>query len=143
MLQVFAVAEAIASITSTAVATVGPVGVGKSSLLNTVASYTGNALTLQAAAGIGSRSLTPGLTSHTLIFQDKHAAWKWIDTAGDTFDVRPDLHSAARQINSRHALLFPGPARLRVTDFVMAVCRNWCRSSNAIAYQIIMVSTFR
>eukprot|EP00892_Ulva_mutabilis_P001682 jgi/Ulvmu1/11514/UM078_0003.1 len=84
--EVFNVAKDIATITSTSVATVGPVGVGKSSLLNTVASYTGNALTLQAAAGIGSRSLTPGLTSHTLIFQEKHAAWKWIDTAGDTFD---------------------------------------------------------
>lgn len=87
MMQVFRVAEDIATFASTSVATVGPVGVGKSSLLNTVASYTGNAFTLQAAAGIGSRSLTPGLTSHTLIIKDKHAAWKWIDTAGDMFDV--------------------------------------------------------
>jgi len=68
MMQVFRVAEDIATFASTSVATVGPV-------------------TLQAAAGIGSRSLTPGLTSHTLIIKDKHAAWKWIDTAGDMFDV--------------------------------------------------------
>lgn len=87
-MQVFDVAEDIATFTNATLATVGPVGVGKSSLLNTVASYTGNALTLQAAAGIGSKSLTPGLTSHTLIIRDKHAEWRWIDTAGDLFDVR-------------------------------------------------------
>lgn len=88
LLQVFYVAEDIAAFTNATLATIGPVGVGKSSLLNTVASYTGNALTLQSSAGIGSRSLTPGLTSHTLIIGDKHAEWKWIDTAGDMFDVR-------------------------------------------------------
>lgn len=87
-MQVFEVAKDIAAFTNATLATIGPVGVGKSSLLNTVASYTGSTLTLQAAAGNGSQSLTPGLTSHTLIIRDKHAEWRWIDTAGDLFDVR-------------------------------------------------------
>lgn len=89
-MQVFDIAEDIAAFTST-IAMLGPVGVGKSSLLNTVASYTGNALTLQASAGIGSKSLTPGLTSHSLIVKRRHVEWKWIDTAGDMFDVRAGL----------------------------------------------------
>lgn len=66
-----------------AVAVVGPVGVGKSTLCNVVASCIAGEYQLPCAAGTGSKSFTDVNTD--VIF----ANWRFRDTRGDMFDVRP------------------------------------------------------
>jgi putative ribosome biogenesis GTPase RsgA len=46
------------------IVSIGPVGVGKSSLLNTVSSYMSNKLEQQAASGTGATSLTKQKQTH-------------------------------------------------------------------------------
>lgn len=63
----------------------GPVGVGKSSNLNTIASYLSNRLEQEAAAGSGASTLTISCRSHMISYQGRPVKWKWMDTPGDLF----------------------------------------------------------
>lgn len=63
----------------------GPVGVGKSSNLNTIASYLSNRLEQEAAAGSGASTLTISCRSHVISYQGRPVKWKWMDTPGDLF----------------------------------------------------------
>jgi hypothetical protein len=63
----------------------GPVGVGKSSNLNTIASYLSNRLEQEAAAGSGATTLTVSCRSHVISYQGRPVKWKWMDTPGDLF----------------------------------------------------------
>ena len=63
----------------------GPVGVGKSSNLNTIASYLSNRLEQEAAAGSGASTLTISCRSHIISYQGRPVKWKWMDTPGDLF----------------------------------------------------------
>ena len=62
------------------IVSIGPVGVGKSSNLNTVASYMTNRLEQQAASGAGTGSLTKESTAHQISYQGRPVKWKWMDT---------------------------------------------------------------
>ena len=70
------------------IVSIGPVGVGKSSNLNTISSYMANRLEQQAAAGAGTGSLTNESTAHMITYQGRPVKWKWMDTPGDLFAVR-------------------------------------------------------
>jgi putative ribosome biogenesis GTPase RsgA len=70
------------------IVSIGPVGVGKSSNLNTVASYMTNRLEQQAASGTGTGSLTKESVAHLITYQGRPVRWKWMDTPGDLFWVR-------------------------------------------------------
>lgn len=67
------------------IVSLGPVGVGKSSNLNTIASYLSNRLEQEAAAGSGMATLTPECKSHVISYQGRPVKWKWMDTPGDLF----------------------------------------------------------
>lgn len=70
------------------IVSIGPVGVGKSSNLNTIASYMSNRLEQQAASGTGTSSLTNESVAHLITYQGRPVKWKWMDTPGDLFTVR-------------------------------------------------------
>lgn len=67
------------------IVSLGPVGVGKSSNLNTIASYLSNRLEQEAAAGSGASTLTVSCRSHVISYQGRPVKWKWMDTPGDLF----------------------------------------------------------
>ena len=62
------------------IVSIGPVGVGKSSNLNTIASFMSNRLEQQAASGAGTGSLTKESTAHLISYQGRAVKWKWMDT---------------------------------------------------------------
>lgn len=67
------------------IVSVGPVGVGKSSNLNTVASYLSNRLEQEAGCGAGTGSMTHENQTHIISYQGRPVKWKWMDTPGDLF----------------------------------------------------------
>lgn len=69
------------------VVALGPVGVGKSSCLNTVASYLAGHLEQAAGCGVGTASLTTQTQLHNV--RSPHGTplrWRWLDTPGGLFE---------------------------------------------------------
>jgi ABC-type iron transport system FetAB ATPase subunit len=86
--QVSELVSEIGRHTYAGIVSLGPVGVGKSSNLNTIASFMSNRLEQQAASGTGASSLTKESFAHLISYQGRPVKWKWMDTPGDLFTVR-------------------------------------------------------